>query len=211
MARQPQPEPEPSPALCRRCGVAEESRLCPGCRQTIDRLVTENQRLVGAAFASIAWMPAVLLLGPQEAKSAGLFALMQAAEKWDEARGTKFSTYATWAIRNEIVSEAVKNAKRAAREGQGDADRLDEVPAPEPRKRPRLKRSAVQVRLRSAMKQLPPKLLLVVRWRVLRGATKEEVAKKLKTSVDEVTRLHRRALRLLREMLGEQGQLEFRS
>jgi RNA polymerase primary sigma factor len=63
-------------------------------RQVRDRLINCNTRLV----ASIAKKHAGLFDNLPELMSDGTISLMRAVEKFDYARGNKFSTYATWAI-----------------------------------------------------------------------------------------------------------------
>jgi RNA polymerase sigma factor (sigma-70 family) len=63
-------------------------------RQVRDRLISCNTRLV----ASIAKKHAGTFDNLPELMSDGTVSLMRAVEKFDYARGNKFSTYATWAI-----------------------------------------------------------------------------------------------------------------
>jgi len=63
-------------------------------RQVRDRLINCNTRLV----ASIAKKHAGAFDNLPELMSDGTISLMRAVEKFDYARGNKFSTYATWAI-----------------------------------------------------------------------------------------------------------------
>jgi RNA polymerase sigma factor (sigma-70 family) len=63
-------------------------------RQVRDRLIQCNTRLV----ANIAKKHAGLFDNLPELMSDGAISLMRAVEKFDYARGFKFSTYATWAI-----------------------------------------------------------------------------------------------------------------
>jgi RNA polymerase primary sigma factor len=63
-------------------------------RQVRDRLINCNTRLV----ASIAKKHAGTFDNLPELMSDGTISLMRAVEKFDYARGNKFSTYATWAI-----------------------------------------------------------------------------------------------------------------
>jgi RNA polymerase sigma factor (sigma-70 family) len=63
-------------------------------RRVRDRLINCNSRLV----ANIAKKRAALYNSLPELMSDGTISLMRAVEKFDYARGNKFSTYATWAI-----------------------------------------------------------------------------------------------------------------
>src|SRR5205823_9674257 len=63
-------------------------------RQVRDRLINCNTRLV----ASIAKKHSGTFDNLPELMSDGTISLMRAVEKFDYARGNKFSTYATWAI-----------------------------------------------------------------------------------------------------------------
>jgi RNA polymerase sigma factor (sigma-70 family) len=66
-------------------------------RQVRDRLINCNSRLV----ANIAKKRAALYNSLPELMSDGTVSLMRAVEKFDYARGNKFSTYATWSIPDE--------------------------------------------------------------------------------------------------------------
>jgi RNA polymerase primary sigma factor len=50
-----------------------------------------------------------------ELVSEGNLALIQAVDRFDFARGNRFSTYATWAIRNALVSKAVSDRRHRGR------------------------------------------------------------------------------------------------
>jgi RNA polymerase sigma factor (sigma-70 family) len=75
-----------------------EHALCQAgeCR---DRLVTANLRLVVAVATKLAHSVDML----SDLVSEGLLPLIRAVELFDVSRGHRFSTYATWAVRNQMV------------------------------------------------------------------------------------------------------------
>lgn len=60
-----------------------------------------------------------------ELVSDGTIALMRAVEKFDFARGNRFSTYATWAVRNHFIRVLQTNRKRLQRHLSGYQENLD--------------------------------------------------------------------------------------
>jgi RNA polymerase sigma factor (sigma-70 family) len=75
-----------------------------------DRLVTANLRLVVAVATKLSY--SIDALG--ELVSEGLIPLIRAVELFDVSRGHRFSTYATWAVRNQMVR--VLQRQRQSRE-----------------------------------------------------------------------------------------------
>lgn len=59
-------------------------------------------------YRRLAHLKVVRRLDYEDAVSAGTLGLIRAAELWDESRGIQFDTYAFWAVRRSILTEANK-------------------------------------------------------------------------------------------------------
>ena len=93
-------------------------------RKPVVPLTPEQQELAMSCYR-LAWresMRAKILHGfdvESDGVGIAMLALTRAAGKYDPARGVKFGTYATWAIRNEFVKEVMHRAC-ACRYGRTD-------------------------------------------------------------------------------------------
>ena len=85
-------------------------RIERGDRDARERMVTSNLRLVVSIAKRYRSEELALLDRIQE----GVLGLMRGAEKFDWRRGFKFSTYATWWIR-EAIERAIQNKERTIR------------------------------------------------------------------------------------------------
>jgi RNA polymerase primary sigma factor len=85
-------------------------RIERGDRDARERMVTANLRLVVSIAKRYRSEELALLDRIQE----GVLGLMRSAEKFDWRRGFKFSTYATWWIR-EAIERAIQNKERTIR------------------------------------------------------------------------------------------------
>ena len=98
------------PLLTAEQEVELAKRIERGDREARQRMVTSNLRLVVSIAKKYRSEELALLDRIQE----GVLGLMRAAEKFDWQRGYKFSTYATWWIR-EAIERALQNKERTIR------------------------------------------------------------------------------------------------
>jgi len=90
------------------------------------RIIRANLRLVvSIARKHIGWS-----VGFFEVVSDGNISLMRAVEKFDFARGVKFSTYASWAIMKNFARTIPEQHYRAARYVTGQDELLEAAPDP---------------------------------------------------------------------------------
>ncbi|MGH2979654.1 MAG: sigma-70 family RNA polymerase sigma factor [Solirubrobacterales bacterium] len=98
------------PLLTREEEVELAKRIEQGDQEAKDRLINSNLRLVVSIAKKYQAADLTLLDLIQE----GIFGLIRAAEKFDWRRGFKFSTYATWWIR-QSVERGIANKARQIR------------------------------------------------------------------------------------------------
>lgn len=60
-------------------------------------------------YGKMTHLSTVRKMGGDDAKGAGALALLRAAETWDPNRGVPFQSYASFLIRNEILSSAIEH------------------------------------------------------------------------------------------------------
>lgn len=87
--------PDKAPAAVQRRG-----------RRARDRIVTANLRLVSHIAARLRRNGCGAMLSMEDVLQAGAIGLQRAAERFDPARGYKFSTFAYWWIRQTVSREA---------------------------------------------------------------------------------------------------------
>jgi len=140
--------------------------------------------------------------------SDGNMSLMRAVEKFDFARGTKFSTYATWAITKNYARSIPEEHYRCARYVTGQDALLDQAaPEPEDEGLCASDRKRVREMIDAGMRELPEREQEIIRHHFgLAGhggtMTLEQLGERFGVTKERVRQLERRALLRLREVLG---------
>jgi RNA polymerase sigma factor (sigma-70 family) len=185
---------------------------------TRNSLVLANLGLVGWAVRRLHGWQLRRLGGRDDAFQAGVVALLRAAGHWDASRGVKFSVYATCAVRNHLLREALaagpvrlpadalpgrcrypRDVARALSVRQLDEDRADRLAAPPGPEPPD---PAALARLAGALRALPWRQREAVRLWYLEGLTTVEIGERLGCSRSGASWLVRRGVKRLGEWLG---------
>jgi RNA polymerase primary sigma factor len=109
------------PARPRAADLDEIERLRAEALAVRNRLVESNLRLV----VSVVWRSNRAGQDVAERVSDGNVALLQAVDHFDFARGHRFSTYATWAITNELARKDRLRSRRRGRSLDGHEESLE--------------------------------------------------------------------------------------
>ncbi len=168
------------------------------------RIIKANLRLVvSIAKKHVAWGGNFF-----EIISDGNVSLMRAVEKFDFARGTKFSTYATWAITKNYARSIPEEHYRRGRYVTGQDGLLDQT-APEPENEGLCASDRKRVRemIDTGMRELPQREQEIIRHHFgLAGKgdtmTLQQLGTRFGVTKERVRQLERRALLRLREVLG---------
>ena len=172
-----------------------------------NRIIQSNLRLVvSIAKRHIHGRPSANLF---ELVSDGNIALMRAAEKFDYARGFRFSTYASWAITRHFartIPEEIQQQDRFQTGCEelftitGDQRGVEEAEA-----------SVEQARdaIAGVLKSLDPRERVIVQGHFGlssgRTQTLDEIGRQLGISKERVRQIEQRALRKMRSAMGERG------
>lgn len=162
-----------------------------------NRIVSSNLRLV----VSLAKKLAPSLDQMSDLISDGVLPLIRAVELFDLSLGNRFSTYATWAVRNQMLRTLKRAKSSASRFGQRQEFVPDELPAPsESDDQPPSNNSAREVR--KLLARLPERERLVLEARFglegqPSGQSLAHVAKQVGLSKERVRQL---VLKLLEEL-----------
>ncbi len=167
-----------------------------------NHIVNANVRLV----VSIVKKFADLKNNFDELFSEGVLALMRAADKFDYARGYRFSTYATCAIRRELANYVEKQARRRQRFHSGVGDLLQtSLEPPMPASLPPQTHSDLYLKLKKLLSSLDgrEKKILMARYGFHsdeRKRTFQNLGEELGVCKERVRQLEARALQKLRKL-----------
>lgn len=166
------------------------------------RIIRANLRLVvSIAKKHVGWSPNFF-----EVISDGNMSLMRAIEKFDYARGNKFSTYATWAVMKNYARSIPTERYHSARYVTGQEELLHA--AADPREAPVCNSDRQHVRklLVAGMKELTAREREIITGHFGLGRkggslTLEQLGKQFGVTKERVRQIEQRALARLREVL----------
>lgn len=141
-----------------------------------------------------------------EVVSDGNMSLMRAAEKFDFARGYKFSTYASWAVMKNYARSIPEDRYRKARWVTGQELVLESVADAGEKDVPASDRQHVQQAIEAGLDELSDREREVLRGHFGLGksaqpVTLEQLGKKLGVTKERVRQIEQKALARLREVL----------
>ena len=166
------------------------------------RIVRANLRLVvSIAKKHVGWSPAFF-----EVISDGNISLMRAVEKFDYARGTKFSTYATWAVMKNYARSIPEEHYLGLRYMTGQEGLLDSKPAAQPEEVYQSDRQHVRELIEASLEELPEREREIVSQHFGLGSkgkkvTLEQLGQRFGVTKERVRQIELRALARLREVL----------
>lgn len=127
---------------------------------------------------------------PQEdLEQEGMIGLLEAADKYDESKGAKFSTYATFWIRKRVIESVEKEKKSTYKTSAlNEETTRDEIQTPEQSTRDKL----------AFPEGIPEAEKIVVKLLYEDQLTLKEISKQLGISRERVRQLKEKALRRMR-------------
>jgi RNA polymerase primary sigma factor len=168
------------------------------------RIIRANLRLVvSIAKKHVGWSPAFF-----EVISDGNMSLMRAAEKFDFSRGTKFSTYASWAVMKNYARSIPEQHYHYTRYVTGQEGVIDSAPdaATEEESSYQSDRQHVRDVIRAGMNELPEREREIVSHHFGLGGkgkalTLDQLGKRFGVTKERVRQIEQHALAHLREVL----------
>jgi RNA polymerase sigma factor (sigma-70 family) len=183
----------------------QEARTC---RRIVKRLqerrnamVLVNQGLIGKQIERMAHLPSLALRGGKECYSDGQIGLIRACELWDPERGIQFSTYASLAIRNEILHGMEQDGLPVTSSGRVlERESLQEH-EPSTTDTPELEEADTKARILGIIAELPEKEREVIALLYYQDANGEEAGERLGITRQAVQARHTKALAEIRKQL----------
>jgi RNA polymerase sigma factor (sigma-70 family) len=126
----------------------------------------------------------------EDLRQEGLIGLLEAQRRFDPSRGGKFSTYAHYWIRKQVLAALGAEGKHSA--GERSEEELLRIPAPE--------QASPDQELRLPA-DLPPAERQVILLSYRRGLSLREISRELKLSPERVKQLRAKALRRIRGLV----------
>jgi len=166
------------------------------------RIIGANLRLVvSIAKKHVGWSPNFF-----EIISDGNMSLMRAVEKFDFSRGTKFSTYATWAIVKNYARSIPEQLYRASRYVTGQEEVLEAAPDRQVESTSESDRDRVRELITAGMDELDEREREIVSSHFGLGGrvgtlTLEQLGQRFGVTKERIRQIERRALARLREVL----------
>jgi len=166
------------------------------------RIIRANLRLVvSIAKKHVGWSPNFF-----EVISDGNMSLMRAVEKFDHTRGTKFSTYATWAIMKNYARSIPEQRYRCSRYVTGQDELLEAAPDSRAAPASESDRRHIREAIAAGMGALDEREREVVSSHFGLGSkngslTLEQLGQRFGVTKERIRQIERRALSRLREVL----------
>jgi len=184
--------------------VEEAARMLRKAQELRDRIVQANIRLVISVVKKFVDAQNSL----DDLLSEGVMSLMRAAEKFDYARGFRFSTYATYAIRRNLYRFVVARRQERARFEAPPADFVREWTEEAEAKITEERWHELNRRLGGILRRLDPREQMVIRARFglddcASPETLQSLADRMGVCKERVRQLEKRAMMKLRRMAGE--------
>ena len=176
-------------------------RLLAQAEQVKDEILRANLRLVvSIARRHVGKAPCFF-----EIVSDGNLSLMRAVEKFDYARGFKFSTYASWAIMRNYARTVPEQMYHAAKLVTGNDEMLASAPAPAEASQSGVLEAA-QHMVSKALALLSPKERDIIAWHYGLGGDREpmtldQIGKLFGVTKERVRQIERKAMIRLRGLL----------
>ncbi len=193
------------PTRAKAVEVRRIERLLAAAERVRNRLARANLRLV----TSIAKRHVGPTSDLPEVTSDGNMSLLRAIEKFDYARGNKFSTYATWAIMRNYARTIPAERYLTARYVTGTDEMLAAAPDRRPDSRPDWKLAGVREAIDQVLGLLTAKerKVVAVRYGLTTNGethTLEQIGRTFGVTKERVRQIEQGALVKLREALGTQ-------
>lgn len=166
------------------------------------RITQANLRLVvSIAKKHVGWSPNFF-----EVVSDGNISLMRAVEKFDFARGVKFSTYASWAIMKNFARSIPEEHYRSCRYVTGQDEFLDAAPDESTQPATACDRDQVRVAIAEGMQSLTDREREIVSSHFGLGGdggalTLDQLGQRFGVTKERIRQIEKRALARLRDVL----------